>query len=71
MTPELETPLLIEDKNYKIKPKLDIETKKFQICDHLFRSYLDCIHTFSVEKKDCIQICDTLEKIDLCKIKVK
>ena len=48
-----------------------IETKKFQICDHLFRSYLECIHTFSVEKKDCIQICDTLDKIELCKIKVK
>jgi hypothetical protein len=48
-----------------------IESKKFQICDHLFRSYLDCIHTFSVEKPDCIRICDTLEKIELCKIKVK
>ena len=48
-----------------------METKKFQICDHLFRSYLECIHTFSVEKKDCIQICDTLEKIDLCRITVK
>lgn len=52
----------------KIEPT---ESKKFQICDHLFRSYLDCIHTFSVEKKDCIKICDTLEKIELCKIKVK
>ena len=51
--------------------KETIKYKKFQICDHLFRSYLDCIHTFSVEKKDCIQICDILEKIDLCKIKVK
>lgn len=48
-----------------------IKTKKFQICDHLFRSYLECINTFSVEKKDCIRICDTLEKINLCKIKVK
>ena len=51
--------------------KKNIESKTFQICDHLFRSYLDCIHTFSVEKKDCIQICDTLEKINLCKITVK
>ena len=47
------------------------EQTKFQICDHLFRSYLDCIHMFSVDKKDCIQICDTLEQIDLCKIKIK
>jgi hypothetical protein len=53
------------------KNKEIIESKKFQICDNLFRSYLDCINTFSVEKKDCIQICNTLEKIDLCKIKVK
>jgi hypothetical protein len=53
------------------KNKDIIEYKTFQICDHLFRSYLDCINTFSVEKKDCIQICDTLEKIELCKIKVK
>ena len=48
-----------------------IKAKKFQICDHLFRSYLECINTFSVEKKDCIKICNTLEKINLCKIKVK
>jgi len=51
--------------------KETIQDKKFQICDHLFRSYLDCIHTFSVEKKDCIQICDTLEKIKICKILLK
>jgi superfamily II RNA helicase len=51
--------------------KEKFKLKKFQICDHLFRSYLDCINTFSVERKDCIQICDTLEKIDLCKITVK
>ena len=70
---------MTESENHR-KPEIDetkqihkqnLEYKKFQICDNLFRSYLDCIHTFSVEKKDCIQICDTLEKINLCKIKVK
>ena len=60
-----------ENVSVSISNKEKIEFKKFQICDNLFRSYLDCIHTFSVEKKDCIQICDTLEKIKLCKIKVK
>ena len=62
----------MQEKNIKREPNREsIESKTFQICDHLFRSYLDCINTFSVEKKDCIQICDTLEKINLCKIKVK
>ena len=51
--------------------KQKTEAKKFQICDSLFRSYLECIHTFSVENHDCIKICDTLETVDLCKIKIK
>jgi len=62
----------MQENDVKPQPNKEIiKSKTFQICDHLFRSYLDCINTFSVEKKDCIQICDTLEKIDLCKIKVK
>ena len=50
---------------------MEKETKTFQICDYLFRSYLDCIHTYSIEYPDCVKICDTLESINICKIRVK
>lgn len=61
----------MEENKLLSEEKEAIQYKKFQICDHLFRSYLDCIQTFSVEKKDCIQICETLEKIKICKILLK
>ena len=58
------------EKKTKMEEKIT-EIKRFQICDYLFRSYLDCIHTYSVDNRDCIQICETLENSDLCKIRVK
>ena len=59
----------MESNNQKKKQQIELQT--FQICDHLFRSYLECINTFSVQTYDCVKICDTLENINLCKIKIK
>ena len=44
---------------------------KFMICDRIFGAYIHCINELSINNTDCEQICNLLDNIKICNIRVK
>jgi hypothetical protein len=44
---------------------------KFMICDRIFGAYIHCINEYSINHKDCEKICNLLENIKICNIRVR
>ena len=47
------------------------KVKKFELCDKVFRSYLECISTYSVEEEKCKDICNQMDKMTYCNISLE
>lgn len=47
------------------------KTTKFMICDRIFGAYIHCINEFSINNTDCEKICNLLENIKICNIRVR
>jgi hypothetical protein len=53
------------------KNKKNDKVKQFELCDKVFRSYLECISTYSVEENKCKDICNQMDKMPYCNISLE
>jgi hypothetical protein len=54
-----------------INKEKENKVKQFELCDKVFRSYLECISTYSVEEKKCKDIYTQMDNMPYCNISLE